>query len=273
LREAAEIVGFPCVVKPTKSVHWRERDNWNIVANRKAFRVSDLTELQGEYEQVANANPEVMLQEWIPGLDDELVIWGGYVRQRESPLAYFTARKLLQCPEEFGTGCVVRNESIPELLEPSLELCRALDYRGIAEIEYKWDACNKEFKLIEINPRHWDWHELGRASQVNLTWAAYCDMTARELRPSRPTGQSTKWVAEDALLMHTLSGVYHRKPELIRVWKHLRGSRIWGIFSWNDPMPLLSYALTFLAPKLVRAVIYKIRAHALGQSAGKPVKA
>jgi predicted ATP-grasp superfamily ATP-dependent carboligase len=273
LRPAVETVGLPCVVKPTRSLGWREGNNWRLVGARKAFRVDDLATLQREYQQVSQACPEILLQEWIPGRTDDIVVWGGYISRRRELLTYFTAKKIVQSPAEFGNGCVVESTPLLELLEPSSRLYGALGYEGIAEIEYKRDARDGQLKLIEINPRHWDWHELGRANQVNLTWAAYCDLTAREIQPVMPTPQSTKWVAEDALVMHILSDIFHKKPGVLRYLKHIAGKKIYGIFSWNDPMPLLRYAVTCMAPKLAGALITKIRRHWMDQSIAMPVKA
>ena len=171
-------IGFPCVLKPVSSYQWREGGNWDAVGGRKAFLVESMEMLEKEYAMVRLAHHEVLVQEWIPGGTENIVVIGGYVGADSEPLAYFTARKIVQSPDEFfGTGCIVRSEDIPELLEPTQRLWKALDYRGMAEVEYKFDPRSKEFKLIEINTRHWDQHELGRASGVNLSWTAYADLS------------------------------------------------------------------------------------------------
>jgi predicted ATP-grasp superfamily ATP-dependent carboligase len=257
LRSAAEAVGFPCVVKPISSVHWRQGNNWNRVGARKAFRVMNFLELQQVYDRIRGVHSEVLLQEWIPGGDDQLTIWGGYLSEQGHPLAYFTARKILQSPPEFGTGLAVETASIPALCDPSVRLCNALDYHGIAEIEYKLDSRDGQFKLIEINPRHWDWHELGRACQINITRVAYCALTGQKMQEVRPTFANTKWVAEDTFLMHALSRVYRRKTDALKPWRELGGHRIYGIFSWIDPMPFVRYFSAVILPKIAMSVIAK----------------
>lgn len=258
LGSAARAVGFPCVVKPISSIHWRQGNNWNRVGARKAFRVANFRELQQVYERICTVHSEVLLQEWIPGGDDQLTIWGGYVCEQGHPLAYFTAKKIVQSPPEFGTGLVVETESIPALRDPSVLLCNALDYDGIAEIEYKLDSRDDQFKLIEINPRHWDWHELGHACGINITWVAYCALTGQQMQESRPRFANTKWVAEDAFLMHTLSRVYRRDTGPFKPWQELAGRRIYGIFSWIDPMPFVRYFSTVILPKIAISAIAKL---------------
>src|SRR5206468_7815766 len=164
----------------------------------KAVRVDGPAELQAVYSRVAALHPEILVQEWIPGTADQLMIVGGYVTGNSEPLAYFTARKIIQSPDDFGTGCLVESCDIPELVEPTLRLWRALDHQGMAEVEYKYDLRTGEYKLIEINPRHWDWHQLGRASGVNLSWTAYCHLTGRPMTPTRTPIVRAKWIAEDA---------------------------------------------------------------------------
>lgn len=253
LKQGAEEVGFPCVVKPVSSVHWRLGNNWKLVGSRKAFRVNSLPELQQEYERVSDASSELLLQQWIPGATDQLVVWGGYLRPGSDPV-YFTARKTIQSPEEFGTGCVVENESIPELLEPSLRLCRALGYEGIAEIEYKRDARDGRFKLIEINPRHWDWHQLGNASGINLTWTAYCHLSGRRIQPVVTHPVQVQWVAEDLFLMHLLRSLRRGNFGPLKAVQPISKKRTYSILSWKDPLPFLRYVMTTLLPTLIRIV-------------------
>lgn len=258
LAGAAENIGFPCVVKPVRSVDWRLGENWNLVGGRKAFRADNLAELQKSYARVSQVQAELMLQEWIPGDAEQIVVFGGYVNEDSEPLAYFTARKIVQSPDDFGTGCVVASEPLPELFDLSRRLCRALAYQGMAEIEYKHDARDGKFKLIEINTRHWDWHQLGDASGINLTWTAYCHLTGQLVPQVRPT-RCAKWVAEDALLTHVTAGVYRRQCRPLKLWKQLSGRRMYGIFSWKDPLPVLRYSAGVLLPTLAKAAFNKIR--------------
>jgi D-aspartate ligase len=264
LQTAAEEFGYPCVLKPVHSVHWRQRNHWKAVGGRKAFRANNPAELQYHHARISQIHGEILLQEWIPGETDQIVVWGGYVRIGEEPLACFTARKLIQCPGEFGTGCVVESDEIPDLLEPSLRLCRALDYEGIAEIEYKRDRRDAKLKLIEINARHWDWHGLGAASDVNLSWAAYCHLTGRPIQSVHTPIQRAKWVAEDAFLTHILASLYNRESKPREAWNAIAGKRTYGIFAWNDPLPFCRYAADVLFPALAGAAVRKISRRVFG---------
>ena len=252
-------VGFPCVVKPVSSVHWRVGDNWSRVGGRKAFRAENFEHLCHEYERLVAVSSDLLIQEMIPGPVSDIVILGGYVDQNSDLLAYFTARKVVQSPEDFGTGCVVESDEIGELLEPTTRLFKALHYQGMAEVEYKRDARDGKYKLIEINTRHWDWHQLGKPSGVNLSWTAYQHLTGRKVVPERKRIRSAKWIAEDAYLEYAAAGIYHREIGLSKIGAELSGRRMYGIFNWKDPWPFWRYAFQVLLPSLLKAVVRKIR--------------
>jgi len=259
LNRAMHAIGLPCVVKPTCSIHWRQDNNWTRLGARKAFRADTPEELRRLYDRVSLVHSEILLQEWIPGEDNQLAIWGGYVSDHGFPMAYFTARKIVQSPSGFGTGCVVETDCLPELHGMSLTLCRALHYCGIAEIEYKLDPRDGHFKLIEMNPRHWDWHELGQACRVNLTWAAYRSLTGLSHRPMVPTSRRAQWIAEDALLMYGASSACQGNFRWLRPILAMVGRQSFSIFSWRDPMPFVRYFLCTLLPRLARAALRKVR--------------
>lgn len=252
-------VGFPCVVKPVSSYQWRGAGKWEAVGCRKAFRAESVEELREEYSRVSQVNPEVLVQEWIPGSTRDIAIMGGYFGAGSEALGYFCARKLVQEPDDFGTGCVVQNVDLREIVEPSIRLCKSLGYRGMAEIEYKRDERTGEYKLIEINTRHWDWHQLGHMSGLNLTRVAYTDLTGHKLDAHTVEHPGGKWVAEDTLLLYSASGLYNHRVTLKSLFQQLSGPKMYGIFQWADPMPFLRYSVSYMFPTVGRMALRKIR--------------
>jgi predicted ATP-grasp superfamily ATP-dependent carboligase len=255
----AERVGYPCVVKPVRSVDWRKGGNWEKVGGRKALLAANEAEFRVELDRIGSITPELLVQEWIPGSTEQIVILGGYVGDDGKPVAYFTARKLIQSPEDFGTGCIVEIVNLPELLEPTVRLCKALAYRGMAEVEYKKDDRTGEYKLIEINTRHWDWHRLGMAHNVNVSWAAYCDLTGEKYSAQpRDNPSASKWVADDATWSYFLTGVYNRQIHVKTFLKKLKGRRQYGIFEWSDPLPSIYNFLTVTVAGTSRQISRKL---------------
>src|SRR5437764_439092 len=95
LEMVSEGIGFPCVVKPVSAHLWHGGNRWETVGCRKAFRVDSPEMLRQEYNQVAAVSPEVLVQEWIPGPSNEIVIMGGYFGNNSQALGHFCARKLV----------------------------------------------------------------------------------------------------------------------------------------------------------------------------------
>jgi len=246
-------VGFPCVLKPVLAANWRGTESWSKVGARKAVLANHQCDLEREYESLSSISPELLAQQWIPGGADQIVVLGGYVRHGGVLVDYFTARKLIQSPEDFGTGCVVQSEEIPEIIELSRRLFKTLEYEGMAEVEYKYDNASGEYCLIEINTRHWDWHRLGAASDVNLSWVAYCDLIGEVQACRSPRITHAKWIAEDALTLYLLRGLYRRRVRLGDFLRKLSGRRVYAVAAWSDPRPGLHYCFREFLPDLVKA--------------------
>ena len=172
---------YPCVLKPVAAHHWRRGDNWMIVGGRKAFAVSSESDLLSEYEALARADRRVLVQEMVPGPDSQLFVTAFYLDRSSRCVSKFSAQKLVQSPEAFGTGCVVQSIPPQELEATTLRLLQHLGFTGIAEVEYKWDATRQDFFLIEINPRAWDQHRLGKTCGSDLVLAAYSDLASISL--------------------------------------------------------------------------------------------
>jgi D-aspartate ligase len=263
LGRAAAEVAYPCVVKPLSSHLWRQHNNWERVGGRKAIAIESQPELEAEYAQIATADSRVLVQELVPGPDDQLFVAACYLNQAGQLVAGFTARKLLQYPEGFGTGCIVETVDRPELLELAARLLGSMGLTGIAEVEFKWDAACRRFKLIEVNPRPWDQHPLGRAAGVDLMYLAYCERAALPL-PRMGSGEpGYKWVGEDACATTVLRMIWKRDSRLRSLPSLARGKRVYAIWSGRDPKPFLFYMTKFL-PQLMWLALRQIAA-ALGR--------
>ena len=258
LRRLEEELTYPCVMKPLAAHHWRTGGNWELVGGRKAISVRSCEQLLAEYRAAARADHRMLLQESIPGGDECLIAVGCYVDRQSIFQAGFTIQKLVQTPTGFGTGCIVQSTDRPELFDRTIRLLRAMEFTGIAEVEYKWDARDKEYKLIEINPRPWDQHRLSAACGVDLIHLAYCDYAGLPRPDVQARVAQRKWIAEDALVLAALRLVWRREPGLAALMQQTRGKKVYGIWSAKDPFPFLAYVAT-LVPALIGMVLQAIR--------------
>jgi hypothetical protein len=203
----------------------------------------------------------VMIQEYIAGSDSDIAVCCCFVDCDHEMRACFTARKLRQNPPLFGTGCAVETVDIPEIVPIAKRLLKAAGYTGIAEVEFKHDEKSGKWFLIEVNPRHWDQHEIGAHVGVNLSWIAYQDMIGRQEHQvaEQNTGKQFIWIAETEALMLILRNAYTQiqengrlnLPLTQRFSRHfgilkasfreaaflLKGRKVFAILHRRDPVP------------------------------------
>jgi len=134
-----------------------------------------------------------MVQELIPGGDDTLYTVGSYLARDGRALGLFCGRKLRQTPPGIGTCRVGEAVWEQEPVDAALSLLDGFGYHGISQVEFKRDARDGRFKLMEINPRLWQWHGLAAACGVDLPRIAYADLTGEPPPPARMNGNGKRW--------------------------------------------------------------------------------
>lgn len=79
------------------------------------------------------------------------------------------ARRRRQHPHEFGRATTfAETVDLPVLEERSERLLATLEYYGLAEVEYKQDPRDGEYKLLDFNARAWGYHSLGAEAGVDF---------------------------------------------------------------------------------------------------------
>jgi len=184
-RQAAEELGFPVLVKPSSTEGFKRR------FKRQAFRCDTAAEVEQAH---ARAEPyEPMVQEVIPGGDEELYTLGSYLQAGGEPLGLFSGRKLRQTPPGVGTCRVGEAVWVAEVVDQGLKLLRALSFHGLSQVEFKRDPRDGTYKLMEVNPRLFQWHGLAAACGVDLPLIAYRDLTGERVKPVTANGSRKRW--------------------------------------------------------------------------------
>lgn len=259
LGRALHSASYPCVLKPLAAHHWRQGRNWEIVGERKAIAIHSPDELRAEYATIALADKRALLQEMILGPDDCLVVTACYVDRNFRWVGAFNTQKLIQEPIGFGTGCVVQTVDRPELFGPTMRLLEQMNFSGVAEVEYKWDESTHSYKLIEVNPRPWDQHSLGRACGVDLIGLAYSDHAGLPMPLIQAQARTWKWIADDAFVTTALRTGGKNDGRFSALFRAARGKRTYGIWSAKDPLPFLAYFTARLIPQLVAVCLRRLR--------------
>jgi LmbE family N-acetylglucosaminyl deacetylase/predicted ATP-grasp superfamily ATP-dependent carboligase len=257
---AAETLGdfagecpYPVIVKPAFS-HLGVS-----VLGAKALHCASADELRSALVRAEGV--DVLLQEYIPGGDDQLFT-AGVFRCAEGHLA-FLGRKLKQHPPSLGIARLAETAEVPELVPGSVALLRELGYEGISQVEYKRDARDGSFQLIEANYRPWVWSGLATVCGVNLSlaahrWALWGEVPADDGSAARAAGLSRtrsggprRWVWAVPEAKYALRDLRHGVRPGVSDWRGLCAE---AFFSRDDPAPFVRGLSGGLGARLRRGV-------------------
>jgi predicted ATP-grasp superfamily ATP-dependent carboligase len=145
-----------------------------------------------------------------------------------------------QFPMEFGRASTFVETAVdPEVRELGTRVLDLLGYTGIVEVEFKRDPITGEPKLLDINPRLWGWHSLGRRAGMDFTFLAW--RLAHGHVPTRreaPPGIRWMWPAADIPVVAREIG-----RGRLRLGTYLRSFRRpvdLATLTVDDPMPGLA---------------------------------
>ena len=232
LAAAAEAVPFPAVLKSSAPMALFRRAGFKVVV------VENRTQLEEAYERFSFCG-SFLLQEIVPGGDEEVFIAGGYHDVHSRCLALFTGRKLRQHPRGFGVARLCETRWDPEVADLTGRLLAEAHYQGISDVEFKRDPRDGRLKFMEINPRSGFLTTLATAAGVNLSSIAYRDAIGRPL-PEFRQRDGVRW--SDLLRDGPDSLRELRGGELsLRDWlAPLAGVRADAYLSLRDPWPGLN---------------------------------
>ena len=213
---AADELGLPVLVKPGHPVGFKRR------FRRQAFRCDSAREVEDAYVRAEEFSP--MVQELVPGGDDTLYTVGSYLARDGRALGVFCGRKLRQTPRNIGTCRVGEAVWVEEVVGRALRLLRSFGYAGLSQVELKRDARDGRFKLMEINPRLWQWHGLAAACGVDLPRIAYADLVGTSPPDGTMDGFGKRWAIT---LLPGERPVLQRPPYVD------------AVFARDDPKPAL----------------------------------
>jgi D-aspartate ligase len=234
LRAIADELGFPCLLKTTYS-HSPLKETGNYMT-----KVSDFAELKEKYDELSAIDPDLMIQEYISGEDDNVHIFAAYFDQMGKPKMVFTGRKLRQSPIDFGAGSICVCVENAELRQIMIDFCESIGYRGNIDVGLKWDPEQQVYKVLDINPRLGMNHRtfISADKSMDMVRAQFLDLTGKlpeELQPRL----GRKWVVEDSDIRSAI--LYMRAGRLgFMDWlKSYKGAEEFAFFDWQDWRPWL----------------------------------
>jgi D-aspartate ligase len=194
----------------------------------------------------------VMLQEYIPGTPESVWMFNGYFDRNSDCRIGFTGRKIRQSPPYTGVTTLGVCEVNDTVKESTTRLMKAVGYRGIIDIGYRYDARDDSYNLLDVNPRIGGTFRLFVGPDgIDVLRAMYLDLTDQEIPASiEPNGR--RWLVEPQDLISSV--VYRRRGDItVPGWaRSLRGVSETAWFARDDPLPFLALwlgALVYWAPR------------------------
>ncbi len=235
LRSLAPDLDYPCLLKPYNSHKGRKR-----LAKKKVLVVDSQNELISAYERLTVGNLPFMIQEIIPGEDTALYGYLGFWDAEGRERGWLTKQKLRQCPPYYGDGALQITVEAPEVAQLSRRLLRAFNYKGFVNIEFKYDARDCTYRLMEINPRSAASNQMAIHAGIDFPWIGYQYLTTSDpntiqVKPFLPL---VKCVNEEWDIQAYFA---YRKSGTLNLWHWLQslyGAEI-TIMAWDDPLPFL----------------------------------
>jgi D-aspartate ligase len=207
----------------------------------KAWRVRDLAHARARFTRAQAAGHPVVVQECVPGPASNHFLIDGFARANGVVHALFARQRLRMCPHEFGDSTHMISVRLTEV-EPAVQSLRAIlaaiGYRGIFSAEFKLDARDGTFKILEINARVWIFVEFAGRCGVDVCTMAYREALGLPLGDVPAYRSGVRLVSpytDLAAARYAWSRGQLGKGAWLRSWIGAQQPQ----FNWTDPVPAL----------------------------------
>lgn len=232
---------FPWVLKPARKEL--------TIEDTKSLTLKTADEVAARFPTAKEFVAPMLLQEYCGGhgVGVEVLLHDGEC------VAVFQHRRLKELPYTGGFSVSAIAEALdPLLVQRSLTLLRALQWEGLAMVEFKIDA-NGDAVLMEINGRYWG--TISLPIQSGVDFPVYHWQVVHGEKPATPSdyavGTKWRWTAGHMLRLHDLVLAAKKskaaRAELFENTAQSPGpeaaTKYDALFLLSDPMPAVWDAL------------------------------
>jgi D-aspartate ligase len=226
---------FPLAIKPSV------KEDFFYATKAKAWRAENKNQLKEMFQRASGhvGSNEVLVQEIIPG--DGTRQFSSCVFMKDGiVLGSMEAQRWRQHPPEFGRAATfVESIDLPVVEELTLKFLRAINYYGLAEVEYKLDPRDGKYKLLDVNARTWGFHALGSPAGVDFSYLLYADQIGDPVVTCR--GRSgVGWIRMVTDLPTSMGDIWAGRLTPKAYWGSLMDFKIESVFSSEDIIPTLA---------------------------------
>lgn len=225
---------------------------------RKTEYAHNLGELKAILARYAGIGALPLVQEYCPGhgMGQMFLMRGG------QPILRFQHRRLHEYPPEGGVSSLCESlapDQHRDCQQRSIALLRALDWEGVAMVEYRHDPARGRYVLMEVNGRFWGSQPLALHAGAHFAWmlaATGLGLSTEPVAPYRVGLRCRYMVPETYRLLRILAQPHRialkslRFSPLAELAAYLFGffdpRMRYYVFWFNDPGPFLADIGTML---------------------------
>lgn len=176
----AEQIGFPLVAK--LATPWQSKSAKGLRSTSIIRTHYDLTSTWRACEE--HGSGALMLQEYVKGWD---YFFHAYCDAQSRCRPGFVGSKERSYPAHAGLTSLGRWVDNPQLHQQATELVARVGFRGIVDLDYRFDPRTGTYKLLDFNPRLGAQFRLfSDTAGVDVVIAAHLDLTGREIPQGAP---------------------------------------------------------------------------------------
>ncbi len=129
-----------------------------------------------------------------------------------------------------------KRSSAPEIEAAATRFLTSLNYSGLVEIEFKYDARDGLYKILDVNARAWTWIALGAAAGIDFPAIQWALAMGEDIAPlAARSGVSWLYFPRDVVASIQEMAAGRLSP--IGYLRTLRRPSASAVFAWDDPWP------------------------------------
>ena len=260
IEEAISGLTFPLILKPyCRAVNWRKANF------PKAFKFENQQELFHQVGDILKIERQLLLQEWIPGKDENVVYCLVYYDKNNKCISYFTGSKIRQWPVNLGSTATTKPVKIKSIVNDAIHLFDQLKYQGFGSVEFKKHEKNQKYYIIEPTVGRPNQQEYAATiNGVNIPLTAYQSLNNL---PVEMVASKEPILYVDCLAEFKSAFKLIKSKQLtFKEWiKSLKGKKAYRYWSFDDSMVGIIWIIKLLEiiPKVVsrgpQLVVTRIR--------------
>jgi predicted ATP-grasp superfamily ATP-dependent carboligase len=249
-----DLVGIPdqvfdaAILKPRNSQSFQEK------FGAKAFHVRGREEVAERLEAIRAEGLDAIVQEYIPGSAGNHYFVDGFIDRHGQMRGLLVRERQRMYPVDFGNSTAMISVvpgAAAQAVDSIQRLLTTIGYRGIFSAEFKLDARDGLFKILEVNARPWWYVDFAARCGVDVCSMAYFDALGQEVAgvDAYQVGRRLVYPYTDFFACLTLW-----RAGKLTMWSWIRSwiGAMQPVFQWSDPSPAFLGALEILGASVRR---------------------